>query len=215
MGQLILIVPLMTAISYIATAANLPLRDATLLSLDRAIEFDFRSYLSFLNDRPRLVAMLASAYRAIHWQALLVVVALPLAGYHRRVAHRLRFYSGNDNDDLYSTLVPAIGVYRVLEPPALDFSNIIKSGYPGGYADTLRVAPLLRTASCAHWICSKWPASSRFQASTQFVRFFACGHSGRSVGCYRKRRVTKGEEHRFLRPGPFYCARERRILLQK
>lgn len=145
-AQLTLIVPVMTAISYIATAANLPLMDATLLSLDRALGFDFRSYLNFINDRPWLVGMLAVSYRAIQWQVLLVVVALPLVGYHRRIAQFIcAFMLALMVTICISSLVPAIGAYGVMNITGSDFPNIAGSdGFPGGYADTLRIAPLLR-----------------------------------------------------------------------
>jgi uncharacterized membrane protein YiaA len=145
-AQLILIVTVMTAISYIATAANLPLMDATLLLLDRALGFDFRSYLNFINDRPWLVWMLAVSYRAIQWQVLLVVVALPLVGYHRRTAQFVcAFLLALMVTICVSSLVPAIGVYGVMNITGLDFPNIAGAGgFPGGYADTLRIAPLLR-----------------------------------------------------------------------
>jgi uncharacterized membrane protein YiaA len=147
-AQFILVVSVMTPISYIATSANLPLKDAALLSVDRLLGFDFRSYLSFINDRPWLVWLLASGYRAIHWQILLVVVALPLVGYHRKVAKFLcAFLLALIVTICISAAVPAIGVYGVLDLTPLDFPNIVETGYPGGYADTLRVAPLLRDGS--------------------------------------------------------------------
>jgi hypothetical protein len=92
--------------------------------------------------------MLASGYRAIHWQILLVVVALPLVGYHRKVAQFLcAFLLALKVTICISAAVPAIGVYGVMNLSPLDFPNIVDTGYPGGYADTLRVAPMLRDGS--------------------------------------------------------------------
>jgi hypothetical protein len=147
-AQIILVVAVMTALSYIATSANLPLADITLLAFDRALGFDFRSYLDFVNDRPWLVRILATGYLAIHWQILLIVVVLPLVGYYRRVGEFVcAFFIALVTTTCVSTLVPAIGVYGVMNLTALDFPNVVQSGYPGGYADTLRVAPLLRDGS--------------------------------------------------------------------
>jgi len=148
-AQLILVVAVMIPISYIATSANLPLMDPSLLCLDRLLGFDFRSYLNFINGRPWLISVLATGYRAIHWQILLVVVALPLVGYHRKVAQFLcAFLLALTVTICISAAVPAIGVYGVMNLTPPDFPNIVETGgYPGGYADTLRVAPLLRDGS--------------------------------------------------------------------
>ena len=83
-----------------------------------------------------MVWLLASGYRAIHWQILLVVVALPLVGYHRKVAKFLcAFLLALIVTICISAAVPAIGVYGVLDLTPLDFPNIVETGYPGGYAD--------------------------------------------------------------------------------
>jgi len=78
-AQMILVVAVMTSLTYVATAANLPLMDATLRAADVALGFDFRAYVDFVNDRPGLIYLLAAGYRSI-------LVALPLLGHHRRAA---------------------------------------------------------------------------------------------------------------------------------
>jgi uncharacterized membrane protein YiaA len=50
-AQMTLVVSGMASVTYIATSANLPLQDAKLLAFDRALGFDFCSYLNFVNDR--------------------------------------------------------------------------------------------------------------------------------------------------------------------
>ena len=74
-AQMILVISVMTSISYIATAANLPLMDATLLAFDRALGFDFRIYLNFINDRQWLIYILAAGYGAIAWANCVIVVS--------------------------------------------------------------------------------------------------------------------------------------------
>jgi len=53
--------------------------------------------------------------------------------------------------------VPAIGVYGVMNLTPLDFPNIVDTGYPGGYADTLGLRRCCETAAYACWISLKWP----------------------------------------------------------
>jgi PAP2 superfamily len=143
-AQMTLIIPVMISISYIATSANMPLTDTTLLAFDRAIGFDFRSYLNFVDDRPWLIQILAIGYQAISWPILIIVVILPLAGYYRRVAEFIcAFAIALLATICISTLVPAIGTYGALGLVASDFPNIV----PQGYYDTLNQAPLLRDGS--------------------------------------------------------------------
>jgi PAP2 superfamily len=140
-AQIVVVIPVMTSISYVTTSVNLPLMDATLLAYDRALGFDFRSYLSFINERPWLIWILATGYRAIACWVLVIVVILPLAGYYRRVAEFIgAFTLALISTTCISAVVPAIGVYGELGLTVSDFSNIV----PQGYYDTLRDAPLLR-----------------------------------------------------------------------
>ena len=140
-AQLVVVIPVMTSISYVATSANLPLMDATLLACDRALGFDFRSYLGFIDDRPWLVWILATGYRTIACSVLVTAVMLPLAGHYRRVAEFISAFTLALILTIgISALVPAIGVYGELKMAASDFPNIV----PQGYYDTLRDAPLLR-----------------------------------------------------------------------
>jgi hypothetical protein len=143
-SQMILVVSVMASISYIATAANLPLQDTKLLAIDRALGFDFRGYLGFVNDRMWLIFILAFGYRSIFWPIWIVVVALPLLGHYRRAAEFVcAFALALIATTVISTLIPAIGTYGVLGLVPSDYPNIV----PQGYYDTLRDAPLLRDGS--------------------------------------------------------------------
>jgi hypothetical protein len=143
-AQMILVISVMTSISYVATAANLSLMDATLLAFDRALGFDFRIYLNFINDRQWLIYILAAGYGAIAWSTCVIVVALPLAGYYRRTGEFIcAFMIALIATTCVSTIFPAIGVYGVMGLVAADFPNIV----PQGYYDTLRDAPMLRDGS--------------------------------------------------------------------
>jgi hypothetical protein len=143
-AQMILVISVMISLTYIATSANWPLMDTTLLAFDRALGLDFRSYLSFINDRLWLVYILAAGYRAITLPIWAIVIALPLAGYYRRVAEFIcAFMLALIATTCISTIVPAIGAYGALGLVASDFPNIV----PQGYYDTLHQAPLLRDGS--------------------------------------------------------------------
>src|ERR1700749_1133624 len=85
-AQTVLMVSVLTSLSYIATAADLPLQDSRLLAADRAIGFDFRAVLAFVNDQVWLIRILAFRYNAIPGQMWLIVLALPLLGYYQRSA---------------------------------------------------------------------------------------------------------------------------------
>jgi hypothetical protein len=143
-AQMMLVISAMTSITYIATAANLPLRDATLLALDQAAGLDFRGYLDFINDRLGLIYILAAGYRAIGWMVWPVVIGLPLVGYYRRTGEFIcAFTLALIATTCISTLIPAIGVYGAMGLVPEDFRNIV----PQGYYDTLNQAPLLRDGS--------------------------------------------------------------------
>jgi membrane-associated phospholipid phosphatase len=143
-AQMMLVIPVMISATYIATSANLPLQDANLLALDRAIGFDFRGVLNFVNDRVWLISILAAGYCSISWPICVIVAALPLASHYRRTAEFVcAFLLALIATTLITALVPAIGVYGEMGLVAADFPNIV----PQGYYDTLRDAPLLRDGS--------------------------------------------------------------------
>jgi hypothetical protein len=50
-AQMIMVVAVMTSMTYIAAAATFPLQDSRLLAFDRALGFDFRAFVAYLNAR--------------------------------------------------------------------------------------------------------------------------------------------------------------------
>src|SRR4051794_16471080 len=86
LAQIILLLLLLTSISYIAASANLPMQETNLLALDRMLGLDFRAYLTFVNHRPSLISALAQTYNSIHRQLFVLVLLLPLSGQYRRAA---------------------------------------------------------------------------------------------------------------------------------
>jgi hypothetical protein len=143
-AQMMLVISVMTSITYIATAANLPLTDTTLLAVDRALGLDFRGYLSFINDRMWLIYILSAGYRAIAWPVWVIVIALPLAGYHQRAGEFiLTFMLALIATTCISTLIPATGIYGTMGLVAADYPNI----EPQSYYNGMHEIPALRDGS--------------------------------------------------------------------
>ena len=140
-AQLVLIVALMTPLTYIAAAAGLPLQDAQLVMLDRALGLDWPGYLAFFNARPQSMGYLALGYSLISWPVLGLPVVLGLTGrYERLQQFTLAFALALIVTTLVSMLVPAAGAFygHGLAPDA--FSHIT----PGGYLDQMRDFPGVR-----------------------------------------------------------------------
>jgi PAP2 superfamily protein len=140
-AQMIMVVAVMTSMTYIAAAATFPLQDARLLAFDRAIGFDFRAFVTYVNARDWLIGILAAGYRAISWPILLNVVVLSLAGrYLQTGKFVLAFLIALLATTCVTVFVPAIGAYGVAGVLPSDYSNF----EPQGYLDTMRDVPLLR-----------------------------------------------------------------------
>ncbi len=143
-AQLFLITALMTPLTYVAAASNLPLQDASLAALDRALGLDWRGYLAFVNDRPWLINYLALGYMLIAWPVFGVPVLL---GATRRFGRLQQFTFAFALTlivtAIISTLVPALGAYQQLGLSPSDYAHIT----PGGYLDQLHDFPLVRDGS--------------------------------------------------------------------
>ena len=143
-AQLIMVVAVMISMTYIAAASPFPLQDSNLLAFDRAIGFDFGTFVRFVNARNWLITLLAFGYRAISWPLLLNAVLLSLAGRHLQTAeYVLALLLALIATTWIAIFVPAIGAYGAAGLPPSDYSNF----EPQGYYDTLRDVPLLRDGS--------------------------------------------------------------------
>jgi hypothetical protein len=140
-AQMILAFAVMLPLTYLTVSINLPLQDTALLAWDRALGFDFRSYLDFIRSVPRLLSILAGSYNSFNVQMFAIVLILPLAGCYRRSGTAIcACVIALIATTCLSALVPAIGVYGALGFEAPDFASI----EPLGYYNTLRDVPLLR-----------------------------------------------------------------------
>ena len=139
-AQIVLVTLLMTPLTYIAAAADLPMRDASLQHLDEALGLDWRAYFYFIYERPKLIAALVLGYNIIGLPIFGIPVLLGMTRHHRRLQEfTLAFMLALIATTVISALVPAIGTYDLLglkPDPA-----ILK---PGGYLDGMRDLPLVR-----------------------------------------------------------------------
>ena len=142
-AQVLLITLIMTPISYIAASAALPMTDARLDYLDRALGLDWRSYFEFFNQRPQLAPCLAFGYRMIVLPVFAIPLALVLGRRYRRLQEfTLAFALALAATTVISIFVPAIGTYDQL---GINLEHATLS--PDGYFDTLRELPLVRDGS--------------------------------------------------------------------
>jgi PAP2 superfamily protein len=142
-AQIVLITLLMTPLTYISAAADLPMRDASLQYLDEALGLDWRAYFNFIYERPELIATLALGYKIIGLPIFGIPVVLGLTRRHGRLHEFiLAFALALIATTIISALVPATGTYDLLGI-APDPSRL----KPGGYLDGLRDLPLVRDGS--------------------------------------------------------------------
>jgi membrane-associated phospholipid phosphatase len=124
-AQVILITVIVGPLSYVVAASNWPLQDHAWSAIDRAIGFDARTAVLFVNDHPVLSAVLNFGYSMIKWP--LLVIPIVLAKTFRFV--RLQQFVTSLIAALLvtiiiSALVPAIGIYQELGLTDLDIPNV-------------------------------------------------------------------------------------------
>jgi hypothetical protein len=142
-AQIVLITLLMTPLTYLAAIADLPMRDASLAYLDRALGLDWNAYFSFIYERPKLIAVLVLGYNIIGLPIFGIPVLLAVTRHHRRLQEfTLAFGLALIATTIISAFVPAFGTYDQLgikpDPAILT---------PGGYLDAWRELPLVRDGS--------------------------------------------------------------------
>ncbi|HZL40958.1 MAG TPA: phosphatase PAP2 family protein [Pseudolabrys sp.] len=142
-GQLLLIPVLMTPLTYIAAAANLPMQDVALNALDRALGLDWMAYFNFVYDRHALMFATVLAYSMIGWPVFGVPIALGWTGRYRRMQQfTLAFGIALVATTVISTLVPAMGTYELF-----NYTPDPKIFTPGAYLEQLRDLPMVRNGA--------------------------------------------------------------------
>ncbi len=113
-GQIMLVPLLMTPMTYIAASADLPLRDAALAALDRALGLDWQAYFALMSKYHIVVVGSVLGYSMIGWPLFGVPVVLGLTRHYRRLQEfTLAFSLALIATTAITALVPAIGVYDV------------------------------------------------------------------------------------------------------
>jgi hypothetical protein len=139
-GQILIIPVLMTPLTYIAAAANLPMQDAALNAFDRALGLDWMAYFNFVYHRHALLFATVLAYSMIGWPVFGVPIALGWTGRYRRMQEfTLAFGIALVATTIISTLLPAMGTYALL-----NFTPDPNIFTPGAYLEQLRDLPLVR-----------------------------------------------------------------------
>jgi hypothetical protein len=146
-AQVVLITAIMAPLTYVAASTNLPMRDANLLAIDRALHFDWAAYVGFVDDRPLLAAWLNCGYNMIRWPIFAIPVVLAAKGCYRRIEEfTFAFGVALAATTILSALAPAIGVYQQigLDPATLKHID------PRAYLDQLRDLPPTREGVLRH-----------------------------------------------------------------
>lgn len=143
-AQVVLITMVMTPMTYVAAATNLPMQDATLLAIDRALGLDWVAFAAFVDQHPALAAWLSYGYSMIRWPIFGIPVLLAWAGLYLRLQEfTLAFLLALIITAFVSALVPAIGVFQQLGLDPASFENLS----PGAYLHQLRDLPAVREGS--------------------------------------------------------------------
>jgi len=147
LAQLVLFAAAMTPLTYVATTINVPVQDANLLALDRALGLDFATFARYVDDRPLLAIWLGVGYNMIRWQITAVPIVLAaICRFRRTEEFVFAFGLSLVVTTIISGLVPAIGAYQEigLDPATLKHLD------PGGYFQQLHDLPPTRDGTLRH-----------------------------------------------------------------
>jgi type IV secretory pathway TrbD component len=75
-AQIALTTAVLVPLTYVAAATNLPMQDAALLAIDRALGFDWMAYARFVNGHAELASWLNCGYGMIGWPVFVIPVVL-------------------------------------------------------------------------------------------------------------------------------------------
>lgn len=150
--QIVLVLLLGVLLTYAATAANFPYRDAELHKLDQALGLDRTVYLDLFRAHPWLNDIVAVAYLTLLPQFAIVPVMLLATGKTAR-AHSLLFAIGIALllTSMVATFVPAVSAFYYLDiaPLALatlslDFQSLLRTieALRSGALQTIRLDDL-------------------------------------------------------------------------
>ena len=146
-AQIVLITAVMTPLTYVAASANLPMQDANLLAIDRALGFDWGAYVRYVDDHPALAAWLNYGYTMIRWPIFAIPVVLAATHRYRRIEEfTFAFGLALIVTTIISGLVPAIGVFQQIGLDPISIKNLNLQPY----LDQLRDLPPTRDGALRH-----------------------------------------------------------------
>jgi len=145
-GQVLLIPVLMTPLTYVAAAADLPMQDAALHALDRALGLDWMAWFNFFYERHALLVATVLAYSMIGWPVFGVPLVLGWTRRYRRLQEfTMAFAIALVTTTIISALLPAMGTYDLLK-----FMPDPEVFTPGAYLAQLHDLPLVRDGTMRH-----------------------------------------------------------------
>jgi membrane-associated phospholipid phosphatase len=147
LAQVILVTAIVGPLSYVAGAADWPLQDQTLLSIDRSLGMDPELIARFVNDHPWIASCFNTSYGFIKWPLLGIPIILTLT---LRLV-RLQLFVGALCLALavtlaISALTPAIGTFYGLNISPARFTSFNTAVYAAQLRDILA----LRDGSLRH-----------------------------------------------------------------
>jgi membrane-associated phospholipid phosphatase len=146
-AQVIMVTAIVGPLSYVAAALDWPLQDRALAALDRAMGFDARTVILFVNDYPTLAGALGFGYGMIKWPLLAIPIVLAAT---RRFARLQQFVMALMLalmvTIVISIFVPAIGNYQLLGLTPTDVPNVNTIAFLLGQHDI----PAVRDGSLRH-----------------------------------------------------------------
>jgi membrane-associated phospholipid phosphatase len=146
-AQIVLATAIAGPLSYVALAPAWPLQDVALAAFDRAMGFESRSAILFVNDHPNLSNLLSFGYGMIKWP--LLVAPIVLAATFRLVRLQqfvLAMTLGMLITIVISVFIPAIGNYQLLGLAAADVPNVNMTAF----AHLQHDIPLVRDGALRH-----------------------------------------------------------------
>ncbi|QPC92308.1 phosphatase PAP2 family protein [Mesorhizobium sp. INR15] len=157
-------------LTYLVISLDLPLADAKLDAMDRALGFDWFALISFVDARPLLAKTLDLAYRSISFQLALIPVALVVSGRQPRAYAMVTGYG------IVCVLASAIALFF----PAL--GTYAFYGY--GYDSVVNIYPYFALSPVPEFIAVREHAAYTVSlASTAGLICFPSVHAGVAYMC--------------------------------
>lgn len=129
-GQLVAVVLMGILLSYAASAAPLPYRDAELQAIDRWLGFERQAYIGFLKHNDGLLAILGFAYNTMMRQNLLVLFVTIIARRTDRLqAYTIAFAIAVTATAAIAIFVPAANAMIYVDKVPTDLSTLADGGH--------------------------------------------------------------------------------------